>query len=168
MPRILVAGVERKQHRYEIEIEWNDAEFVGGELSFRISGSRRRLDGRGEVESLEATVGIRPGEENQPQLFISIGGEDFHIDLRDLVDEASILDRIPAHFYTGDPLTGCIVRAGISSVLSQIIECRNETTGVDWYKRRARAMWRCLREHVPSMCGKAAFRAVRCIARAGF
>jgi hypothetical protein len=89
--------------------------------------------------------------------------------LADLLDESQIIDRIPAWLYGGgDLLTGCLLRAGLSSVIGQVIRCKNATRDFDWYRPRIRAIGGCLKANFGRVVSRTALRAAKCILTAGF
>ena len=91
------------------------------------------------------------------------------VPLADLLDESQIIDRIPAWVYGGgDPLKGCLLRAGLSSVVGQVIHCKNETRDLDWYRARISAIGGCLKTNVGRIGSRTALRAAKCALRAGF
>ena len=78
------------------------------------------------------------------------------------------IEKVHASFIAVDPVTGCLIRAGLSTSVGQIIKCKDETTTVEWTADRVRAIGGCLRENIPNMLLRAAFRAAACVFKAGF
>jgi hypothetical protein len=103
-------------------------------------------------------------------LVVSVGGKDlFGLPLADVLDESQIIDRIPAWVYGGgDPFIGCLLRAGLSSVVKQVIHCKDETRGLDWYRPRVPAIGQCLRANIGRIGARTALRAAKCALSAGF
>jgi hypothetical protein len=156
------------KNEYELDLSWNDAAFAENDLAFEVSVTRR-TDGMPNTQKFSASVSVRPDKESQPILYLKVGGMEVEFPLRELFEESQIIDKIPASFYGfGDPLTGCLVRAGLSAVIGQVINCKNQTSGIDWYWDRLHAIGRCMKAHLGSMGVAVVLRAGRCVANAGF
>jgi hypothetical protein len=156
-------------NEYELGIAWNDDSFINGTPEIEISATVRRRDWDAP-RTIAVTVGLEE-REGSPVLILSAGGKPIlGVPLADLLDESQIIDRIPAWIYGGgDPLTGCLLRAGLSSVVGQVIRCKNETRGIDnWYFDRMRAMGGCLKTNVGRIGSRTALRAAKCALAAGF
>lgn len=167
MQNLMKTVVQRGQYEYELSLSWDDDAFVEGSISFNVSVLQRDTNGN-EIKK-DATVSIEHDENEQPILKISDGGElDVNYPLGELFDESQIIDLIPAWFFGGDPITGCLMRAGLSTSVGQIIECKKETSGVPWFIERCRAIGNILLSSIPDMSSKMARRAMRCIMRLGF
>jgi len=85
-----------------------------------------------------------------------------------LIDAEQVLDWIPAWCFTGDPITGCLVRAGLSALIGQTLDCKKSTAELPWFKPRMKALGQCMVHHIPDMGVTAAARAARCVMRFGF
>jgi hypothetical protein len=157
------------EDEYEIGVEWDDEDFVKGTPSIRVHATVRRRDWK-EPETLAVTVSIIDRDDASPDLVINVGGKEiFGVPLADLLDESQIIDRIPAWLYgSGDPVTGCLLRAGLSSVVKQVIHCKNETRGLNWYRPRVPAIGQCLKANVGRISARMALRAAKCALSAGF
>ena len=169
MPSFSRLRFERGGAAYEFDLDWDDAAFADGAIRFEVRARRRTLP---DGEVLEHTVSlsierVRDGE--MPVLLVSADGKDiFAFELADLVDEAEVLEKIPSVVFGGDPIVGCLIRSGVSAVVGQLIHCKNDTVDERWTIPRVRAIGQCLRRNIPGMTARAAFRAARCVVRAGF
>jgi hypothetical protein len=154
---------------YRLGIEWDSGGFEEGHPTIRVFAGTRH-NGQGEFVTAEATVEIQTEGEGHPQLIVKVQKEPFHkMPLADLIDESQIIDRIPAALIGGgDPFTGCLIRAGLSAVVGQVISCKQATRDVPWNLRRLKAMGHCMREHLGRMGTRAARKALRCVLRLGF
>jgi len=154
---------------YELGVGWDDDAFVNGTPEIQVRATVRQRD-RGEPRTVAVSVGIENRDNTGPDLVVSFEGKErFRIPLADLLDESQVIDRIPAWMYGGgDPLTGCLIRAGLSSVIGQVIHCKNETGGLDWYRPRVAAIGQCLRANVGRIGARTAVRAAKCALSAGF
>ena len=175
--------VQRGDEEYELSLGWDDGAFVEGRIKFDISALKRNIETREEIEPLSATVAVIPNPDHDPdsdevpspfvQIVIKneITGQEETINypLNALFEESQIVDLIPAYLFGGDPITGCLIRSGISTTVGQIIGCKNETAGVlPWFWNRVRELGKCLLISIPDMTAKMARKSVRCILRFGF
>jgi len=96
----------------------------------------------------------------------------FEIELRDVFHEDTVvgqaIESVHASFIVVEPVTGCLIRAGLSTSVGQIIKCKDETATVKWTRERVQAIGGCLKKNIPKMLMRAAFRAAACVFKAGF
>ncbi len=154
---------------YELEISWDDEAFTEeGTPTISVSASVRRGDT--EPRSLTAQLSIKKNEPDGPDVILQIeDNEIVRMPLSDLISETQIIDRIPGWLYGGgDLMTGCLVRAGLSSVVGQLIRCKNATREVEWYGPRIHAIGRCLKANIGGIGMRTAWRAATCVLKAGF
>jgi len=172
MSRLIKLGFERDEFGYELELNWDDEAFAEtATIAFEIAASRHYLNDATatKLEVLSVSVSIEPTKNEPPFLIIRAGGEEVvKVSLEPILNESQILDMIPASAYSlifgGDPITGCLIRSGLSTTIGQIIECKNETAGgLKWFRPRMSAIGHCLREHVPAMGARMASRALKCV-----
>lgn len=170
MPKISRFSARDERYEYELSLSWDDKAFIDGNVSFRIDVVRRSLENRDDIMALDATVSIAANKEGQPLLIIKAQGKQVaEYKLRDLFDESQVIDMIPAWVYgAGEPITGCLLRSGLSVSVAQILSCRNQTAGVEWYLARMREIGACLLRAIPDMTASAARKAITCILRFGF
>lgn len=155
---------------YELEIAWDPDAFEGNTPTIAVTARTREADSPEPRSELRAEVSLLNRDEGSPELSVYIGRQEIvGAPLADLLDESQIIDRIPGPLYgAGDPITGCLLRAGLSSVVRQIIRCRNETQDHPWYRPRIREIGRCLRANLGRMGARTALKAGQCILQAGF
>lgn len=170
MLKISKFSVKDERYEYELSLSWDDKAFIEGKVSFGIDVVRSSLENRDDKISLDATVSIEANEKEQAILIIKARGEAVaEYPLRDLFYESQVIDMIPAWvFGGGEPITGCLLRAGLSVSIAQILSCKNQTAGVEWYSARMRQIGACLLRAIPDMTASAARKAVNCILRFGF
>jgi hypothetical protein len=158
----------RGENEYELAISWDNASFTEGKPAIQVAVTVRRDDK--EAHTLEAEIAIENNDTDGPDLTLSIQDKEFiRMPLADLLDESQIIDRIPAWLYGGgDPLTGCLLRAGLSSVVGQVIRCKKATRDFAWYRPRIHAIGHCLRENIGRMGSRTTLRAAKCVLTAGF
>ena len=178
MPDIVGFRVERPPNRYGLDLSWNDAAFVDGTTEFAINVSRVNMGNDEDRHEVSARVSIEPGEneESAAVLKIVVIYQDQEIewstplDLYFSEDEvvAQVIEMVPTMFLGGDPITGCLIRSGLSATIGQLLTCKNHTVDERWLWPRSRAISRCLRNHGPDIAATAIGRALRCTLRAGF
>src|SRR5207247_5543107 len=118
-------------------------------------------------------VNVEHDKEHGAVLNIKIADQElFSLPLAHLFDEESVVGRalesVHSAAYGGDPVLGCLIRSGCSATVGQIISCKNDTTGVEWVRRRLMAIGRGLRSDLPDIGLKATLRAARCVFSFGF
>jgi hypothetical protein len=76
---------------------------------------------------------------------------------------ANLVDLMPVP----DPILGCALKAGISSVIGQTLTC-NEMVGGDGSRRqRTWRIVRCLHDHIGGLITRTLWRAARCMVLLG-
>lgn len=156
-------------NEYELAISWDDESFIEGQPTIQLAVTVRR--GEAEPRSVTAEVAlVNNSNDGAPDLVLRIQGKEIvTIPLADLIDETQIIDRIPGWAYgAGDLLTGCLVRGGLSSLLGQVIRCKNSTRHLPWYFPRIQAIGECLKQNLGRIGARTAWRAAKCVITAGF
>jgi hypothetical protein len=159
----------RGEDEYRLAISWDEESFTEGTPAIQVAVTVRRGDEK-DGHTLAATISITNNDTDGPDITLSIQDHEIvKMPLADLLDESQIIDRIPAWLYGGgDLLTGCLLRAGLSSVVGQVIRCSKATRDFDWYRPRIRAMGDCLRTNIGRIGSRTALRAAKCVVTAGF
>ncbi len=169
MTQLTKISYQKEPFEYELKIGWDDEAFVDGSIAFTVCASKRNIETQKTMDNIEAIVSIEKDENNQPILTISDNSElNVTYPLKDLFEESQIIDLIPAAFFGGEPFTGCLIRSGLSTSIAQIIESKNETSGIPWYIERCKAIGSTFISALPDMSGKMARKALRCMIRMGF
>ena len=91
--------------------------------------------------------------------------------LQRIIGDNSSIEEILSHIPAGDPLLGCLLKAGIVTTLGQVIKCHHKTqlNGAD--ERLRKKIWniiRCLGANSQTMLAKASLRTVKCWLALGF
>src|SRR5262245_12065570 len=128
------------ENEFTLELSWDDAAAVGGELSFEIVASHSIVDKPESRRSLSASVALRRDKVGAPVLEIKVGGIKIEKNLDELFDETQaeevvkeVIDAIPSMvFGAGEPIIGCLIRSGLSVIVSQVIHCKNLTMDLEW------------------------------------
>jgi hypothetical protein len=167
----------RGNYEYGITLGWDEAQLSEGIIQFEVTVFRQELDGKGRKKGdpIQVTTNIIVEDDKDQGAILRIEiaeKEMFSLPLADLFDEDSVvghaLESVHSAVYGGDPVLGCLIRSGCSATVGQIISCKNDTTGVEWVRKRLMAIGRCLRSHIPNIAIKTALRAARCVFRLGF
>ena len=169
MANISKFSIKDTHYEYELSLGWDIEAFLSGNVSFDIDVARRSLENVDEEITLHATVSIEL-RDKQPMLIIEAqGNEIVSYPLREIFDESQIIDMIPGWvFGGGEPITGCLLRAGLSASITQIIACKKQTAGIDWFWERMKEIGRCLINALPDIAASAARKAITCIIKFGF
>lgn len=182
VPEIGRVSFDTDEFRYDLNLAWNDKDLMEGNISFGISAARTSLENPEVFDKVAVSLSV---EQDDSGVMVLVGrfdgyegnvsvegidnledlnGELFRIKLDDLYDEIPVLDAIPGFLFGGDHIAGCLIKAGISASVSQLINCKNMSANQDaGWQKRLRLIGRCLRQSIPGMCAKMSFRAARCI-----
>ena len=171
MPNLKTVTYESNGSRYELALSWDDEALMEGEVTFEISAAQWPVKQPNRRHEVMASVSVMRDEEHRAILVVKIGEYTAPaILLADLYGDTWIeetLEQIPAWAIPADPITACLIRSGVSTTVAQVIECKNESKAASWFRKRARAIGRCLKSNTISMGMKIAFRCGICIAKAG-
>jgi hypothetical protein len=158
-------------HAYEIDLNYTgDYENL---LRVTMVATRTPLPppqpGQYEKLSLEVQASVVP-RNNAPWLVIEIAGKEvFAQPLEEVLGGSSVVDAIPAYFYGGgDPMIGCLIRAGVSASVDQIMACYRRAESREGIGHRIKLTCKCVAEKIPDLTFVAIYRTGLCIARAGF
>lgn len=164
MPEMLRFSRRVEDRIYELALTWDTESFVDGTPRIAVSASVAPASNPEDAQSLFAAITLEGADMGPPDIVVRIQDREIlRVPLEGVVDE-SIIDHIPAALFgAGDPIVGCLVRAGLSAVVAQILQCRHQTREVPWYRPRIRAMATHLRRTAGSMAVGMVTRAVRCI-----
>ena len=194
---------ENSLETYEVEIRINDDSMMKGLLEFeavvrktkdehgnKVTNQesepakvkmdpvkRKGVVTYGQIErdfELPDLQGFREPEDprdGQPEDFSDAGAPSF-VEAVKPVEEFFLdcMEYVPA----GDPIFGCLVKAGVTSTIGQSLRCRNlhrqhddKYRSASW-RQKAQMITDCLWEHRKEISGRALKRALKCVARGGF
>jgi len=158
------------KNRYNLSFAWDDKALEDGVIAFPITAWITSSDGSEKIgDPLSAKVGV---DQNTGMLFIDVKKRRFEIPLKDVFHEDTVvgqaIEKVHASFIGVDPVTGCLIRAGLSTSVGQIIKCKDETATEKWTLERVHAIGGCLKKNIPKMLMRTAFRAAACVFKAGF
>jgi hypothetical protein len=176
MPRVITHREEHGAWVYEFALHLDDAALTDGHIAIGVEARRWPRERPDAVQHVTAEVTIqREDERLMLVVALNAGGagieaqsDELRWDLSQFVSVEQVLEAIPAWALTGDPITGCMVRAGLSTVVGQLLNCKNETAQINAWRERLLALGRCMVRHVPDMTTTAIRRTLGCIARFGF
>lgn len=159
---------------YNFVLEWDGRDFEQGYLNFKIIIDSWRTNPEGghkDLESFTFEVVVEPvGNEQKPHLKVKFKDVDIvDVPFDDVFSEDEIIEMIPEWVYgAGEPVTGCLIRSGLSVTIGQVIKCKNQTTDKSWFLERAKSLGKCLKQSFPEMCTRLAFRVTKCMFKVGF
>lgn len=178
MPKMTGYRIKRGDSEYEIDIDFKDAAIMEEQIEFEITARSRSLP---DGDWLESSASVRMVfEEFGPVALVQIGdSEEIRINLAQVdmglytsFEEAwqKVLDACDGNALEqaiqaipGDPVLGCLIKAGISTTVGQTMRCYNECSGVEALRRRIRATIKCLGDNFVGMIFTATTRAFKCM-----
>lgn len=176
MAEIIAQKFEHRGQRYELSLHFDDGAMAEGAYALTAKVVREDANPPFRRMEISATATIQEDEHGRPVLEVKLAGDldgregDVTIyskPLAELIDMEQVVDSIPAWVF-GDPITGCLLRSGLSAIIGQTLECKKSTAESHWYWPRMRDLCRCMVRHVPEMTLTAATRAAKCVWRFGF
>lgn len=193
MPRWALGSLTHAGHEYAIDVDVDDAALMRDELAFRVIARKRllfppqdwqevlgllmKIDFNSRQFVVSLPNGIELGRFAIPEGNVGdfipegFGFREAWVRVRELmppIDQAveAAINALPVP----DPLVGCLLRAGISTLTGQAIRCINEVRRGETpmtLRRRVGAVFKCLGRNVLSMASTATWRAIRCMAGGG-
>jgi len=166
MPEVLRLSRQVGDNIYELTVSWDTESFEDGTPRIALAASVASATRPNDRQSIEAGLTLEGRDDGSPDIVLRIADvEVVRLPLEDMVDESQIIDRIPGFVYgAGNPIVGCLIRAGLSSSVSGIIRCTRRTRDLRWYRARIRGIGQCLRANAGRMATGMTLRAARCIA----
>jgi len=159
---------------YRCVVAWDDEAYSKGDnLGFAISVESRPEDNpEAAWEKIEAGITCEPTEDGLVGTISVEGIEVARLNL-DMIFEGNsaaevFIESIPSVFFGGDPFVGCLIRAGLSSILGQILDCRSSISTEERLYYRARMIAECVVRHLENIGYQVAARTARCVIRCGF
>lgn len=165
MPKIAGISVRRDNRDYRLSIAWDDDAFVEGNIKFDLEVGVQDVEGRHYDIRGSASASIEQSAGGESCLVVRIGEKEcFNAPLHAIFGETTVVDQIPGQLFGfGDPVIGCLLRAGIAATCGQIIECKDRTAGYEWIWDRLKAIGKCLRDNSGKLAGRALLRAGWCL-----
>lgn len=120
MPQLIKLTFDRRPVIYELELGWDDKAYSEGEIAFDIRASRS-IEGEPNRQDLAVSVAVNSDRE------LVVRAEklgEITIPLAELFAGSQIINRIPSFFFAGDPVVGCLVRAGSVHQLARLSSVR--------------------------------------------
>ena len=143
---------------YRLDLTLDDAAMMDDTVAFDLTATVER-DGRQRAVSVR--VEILPWE-NLGRIIVD--GGTFEFTLADHGDSG--LEQFLASIPVPDPLLGCAIKAGISSLIGQAIKCRREVESAGLW-RSMQVFARCMRDHFGDIGRTALKRAFGCMISGG-
>lgn len=163
MARVTGISFRRDSTQYSLDLSWDEDAFVDGIISIAAEVSVRDLDNDKSEIKTTGTVSLEPVDDGSPILVIKVDDERvFEGPLTEIIGEETVFDHIPRELFL-EPITGCLLRAGLSAGIAQILDCKDRTAGIDWVLPRMKVIGRCLADNGMKMAARAAVKAGCCI-----
>lgn len=152
---------------YRLALDFDDAALVQDTIAFDVTAER--FGGGVEFLHIAARVEIKPAEN---RLVVKLGGQDvYETDILGGSAEPveDFIQGLPpeiAALFGIDPIMACAVKAGISAIIGQAIDCaRRLERNQAW--RVVANFFRCMGERFGQISKTTLFRAFRCIYELG-
>lgn len=156
MPRITSFEFEHEGSSYAIELNFDDSAMMESILKFDVIAKEKNqgleLNARVEVLPLESKIAIFVGDGEPIELNIFNSSENY---LEELID------KIPQTFLL-DPVFGCAIKAGVSSIVGRAVECAHSLEANSLWKNM-REYFRCMSSKFSDITNKTIYRTFRCI-----
>jgi hypothetical protein len=145
---------------YKLTLDFDDAALMQDTIAFDVTAER--VGGTLPNQTVDARVEIVPGSDS---IVIYVAGQEvFRTDVFDhgATPAEQFIQAMPATAFGGDPILGCAVKAGLSSIIGQAIDCcRSLEANGRW--RIVAEYLRCMAQNFGKISKIAMFRAFRCI-----
>jgi hypothetical protein len=145
---------------YKLILDFDDAALINDVIAFDVTAER--TGGKLGNSSVVVRVEIKP--QNDSIAVLIAGQIVFQTDVFDHgpTPIEQFLQMLPSTLFGGDPILGCAVKAGLSAIIGQAIECaRSLEQQFGW--RVVSNYLRCMSQHFSKISKIAMFRAFRCI-----
>ncbi len=160
MARLTDVSFKIAGSKYRLTLDFDDAALMQDTIAFDVVAER--IGGKLPSETIDARVEIIPG---QDIIVIRVAGQEvFRTDVFDhgATPAEQFIQAMPASMFGGDPILGCAVKAGLSSIIGQAIDCcRSLEAGARW--RVVAEYLRCMAQNFGKISRIAMFRAFRCV-----
>lgn len=163
MARLTDMTFEHSGSTYKLTLDFDDAALMEDAISFDIIAER--TGGRLPRLSVKAQVKILPRE---GLMIIYLGGQEvFSTGVFDHgpTRAEEFIQGMPSAWFGGDPIMGCAVKAGISSIIGQAIDCCRSLEDGDRWKAVGEYLT-CMSKNFGKISRIAMFRAFKCIVTA--
>lgn len=148
---------------YKLDLSFDDAAIMDSAAAFNITATCLSRDGDDYIQTkVAARVEISPWENVGT---ISIEGMEVY--RFELVDRGDVgLEKFLQSIPVPDPILGCAIKAGVSSLIGQAIKCRTEMERARFWGQIAEFA-RCMRDHVGAIGRTALRRTFGCMISGG-
>lgn len=169
MPRLTEVTFVSDGHTYRLALDFDDAALAQDTIAFNVMAERTG----GEAGLLRVTAKVEIRAEDH--LLVRVGDHViYEARMGDLLGHGvepveEFIENLPpelAMLFGVDPVVGCAVKAGISAIIGQAIDCARALEYRQGWRIFADYL-RCMREHFGQISKTALYRAFRCIYRLG-
>jgi hypothetical protein len=178
MPRIFAYRFIKGDHEYNLDVSIDDEALVKDSLSFAVTAQYRHLK-EDHWQTVTVSLDYDFGENQITATFdgiavpITLSLKPFIDEVKSIVADAITpgLDRAIERIIQGvpvpDPIFGCLLKAGISTLVGQLLRCLQQIREVPTFGQRVRETARCLRHNGIAMLSTAARRTFMCMVTLG-
>lgn len=173
---------------YSLELDFDDNAITKDMVAVTIKGKKDFANGAPSI-SVDFTVALEIGEtrriiirhgdldiamidlptELQPDDVVAEGIADLAWDVfSSLVAKAEFVEEFIDRIPSGDPILGCLIKAGISTTVGQLLKCYREFRDLSEWRAIARGVLRCLGANSARMVATAIWRTGKCALLLGF
>lgn len=160
MAQILNLAFKTGEAVYRVALDFDDEALMQDTIGFDVVAEREE-EGL-QPQRVTARVEVIPGKD---AIVVYLGGREvFRTDVFDHgpVPAEQFVQALPASVFGGDPIIGCAVKAGVSSIIGQAIDCaRSLEAHARW--RVVADYGRCMWSNVGKISRVAMYRAFKCI-----
>lgn len=159
MARITNVAFEIGGNDYSLTIDFDDAALVNDTIAFDVVAAR--VGGKSGGGSVSARVEIIPAKRT---IIVYVAGKEV-LNLDGFNTQPSeiegLVESIPAEYFL-DPITACAIKAGVSAIIGQGIECFRSLEAYGKWSS-VPDFFRCMGSHFGKMSKVAMYRTFRCI-----
>lgn len=183
MPSVRSHRITRGDAQYELDLGFNDSAIMEERVEFEITARSRRSD-KTEWEEHTATVSFELGDGRALAIVNIEGHGSFEVDLSEIdispytpfedawemIKNACEGDAIEQAILAipGDPVIGCLIKAGVSTSIGQTMSCYREAEYAKSTRMRIKRTIECLGDNLLSMVFTATARTLKCMVMLGF
>ena len=163
MTVLLNPKIRHDEHLYELSLSWNEDAFaIDGRAEFTVAASI--LEPEDAMATVEATVLVERREDDALWLVVSATGyPGFEVPVSEIVEPESLAGAIVEAIPVPDPIIGCALRSGLSTVIDQVFACHRQAEDAE--EGRVRSFFRCMKASTRRMASRCLFRFGCCMLR---
>jgi len=162
MAKITELNFRHKGYEYGLTIDFDDAALMEDLIAFDVIASRKNGADK------DINIAVRVEIDSPNQLIRVIVNEEVVLEIGIFEDESQVeqaINSIPAGLL-GDPITGCAIKAGVSAIVGQAINCARSLEAQAMFAR-VPEYFKCMASNFGNISTVAMYRAFTCILNCG-